>query len=33
MIPILLSVVGALAGKAVVSAVEWMAEKKPEAGS
>jgi len=33
MIPIVLSIVGALAGKAVVSAVEWMAEDKPKAGS
>lgn len=29
MIPILMSVVGALAGKAVVSAVEWAMEDKP----
>jgi hypothetical protein len=28
MIPILMSIVGALAGKAVVSAVEWMADDK-----
>jgi hypothetical protein len=28
MVPILLSIAGALAGKAVVSAVEWMAEDK-----
>ncbi|MCC6469021.1 MAG: hypothetical protein IT563_11935 [Alphaproteobacteria bacterium] len=32
MIPILVSIVGALAGKAVVSAVEWMAEDKPAQG-
>jgi hypothetical protein len=29
MIPILMSIAGALAGKAVVSAVEWLAEDKP----
>ena len=29
MVPILLSIAGALAGKAVVSAVEWMTEDKP----
>jgi hypothetical protein len=33
MIPIVLSIVGALAGKAVVSAVEWMVEDKPKPGS
>lgn len=33
MIPILMSIAGALAGKAVVSAVEWMAEDKPTEGS